>query len=193
MQLPRVEIQSQQAQIGMQQQKPEMSITQRPADISIDQELVGTLRISTTASKLHIDQSEAFADTGLKGPLRRNEEWGAQGKQSVMQYIAKTVQQGEQLKKIEHGTEAIAQLAKQNGERPTKEINVGFVPEHAFKVNFQYEPSDIQVDVDWPEPNIHVQKHDPEIHIPRWETNVYLQQKESIQFHAVDPTVNRTL
>ncbi|WP_096190273.1 DUF6470 family protein [Evansella halocellulosilytica] len=193
MQLPRVDIQTQHAQIGMQQHKPQMTISQRPADISIDQELNGNLTISTTASKLYIDQSEAFADADLKGPFRRLSEWAADAKQNVMQYMAKTARQGEQLKRIENGINALPSIAKQNSERPLREVNVGFVPENAFKVKFDYTPSDIKVNVDWPGPDIRVQTNDPDVHIPRWETDVYIQQKESIQFFYVDPTIDRTL
>ncbi|PYZ92786.1 hypothetical protein CR194_14125 [Salipaludibacillus keqinensis] len=192
MDLARINISTTQAQTGIQSQRPPMSIHQPQADMHIDQEF-GSIRISTTASQLFIDQTEAFADADLKGPLRRSDEFAARSMQNVMQYIAKTTQQGDQMKKIEHGTNAIASIAKQNGERPTKQINYGTVPEHMGKVSIDYRPSDISIQADRSEPTIRVHKNDPQIHIPRWESNVYLQQKNHIDFSVSGGSINRQL
>lgn len=193
MDLARINIQSQDAVIGMQQQRPPLSIKQRPADMQIDQNLGNSLSISTTASKLFIDQTEAFADAGLKSPMRRVEEFAARAQQNISQYVAKTAQQGETLKKIEHGTNAIPRLAEQNGTRAPKQYNVAMVPEHMGKVRINFQPSEVRIQSDWQKPSIQFQKNDPEIHIPRWETNVYVQQKNAIQFDVIGGSVNRQL
>ncbi|WP_280769573.1 DUF6470 family protein [Salipaludibacillus daqingensis] len=194
MDVARLDISTVQAQIGLQQQRPPMSIHQPSGDLYIDQELVGSFRISTTASKLFIDQTEAFADADLKGPMRRVDEFAARARQNVMQYVAKTIQQGEQLKKIEHGSNAIASIAKQNSELfPERQYNIGMVPEHMGKVSFDYRPSEVSMQFDWPEPTIRFQRNDPQINIPRWETNVYLQQKNQIDFSVIGGSINRQL
>lgn len=193
MDLARLDISTVQAQTGLQNQRHQMSIKQPNADIQIDQELNGTFRISTTASKLLIDQTEAFADADLKGPMRRVDEFAARSRQNAMQYVAKKIQQGEQLKKIENGGNAIASLAKQNSERAPKQYNVAMVPEHMGKVSFNLQPSEVSIKVDWPEPSIRVQRNDPQITIPRWETNAYLQQKNNINFSVTGGSINRQL
>ncbi|SES30230.1 DUF6470 family protein [Salipaludibacillus aurantiacus] len=193
MEFPRLHISSVQAQTGIRQQRPPMSIQQPNADLHINQDLSGTLHISTTASRLFIDQSEAFADADLKGPLRRVKEYGAQSQQKVRQYVAKVTREGEQLKKIEHGTNALASIAKQNGERPPKDYNYGVVPEHMGKVTFKYQPSDLSIQSDWADPDIRITPNKPDISIPRWETEVYLQQKNNIQFSVTGGSVNRQL
>ncbi|MDQ0254530.1 hypothetical protein J2S74_001909 [Evansella vedderi] len=182
MSIPQINIHTERAEVGITQHRPEMQIRQQSADLHIQQELAGTLRISKTASKLFIDQSEAFADADLKGPLRRGKENAAAAMQNILQYIAKTAREGEQLKKIEHGGNQLAALAKQKGERAPIEIGQGTIPANAFRVQFNYVPSEIAVDVDWPEPQIQITKRDPEVHIPKWQTEVYLQQKQQIAF-----------
>nr|WP_090891234.1 DUF6470 family protein [Evansella caseinilytica] len=193
MNVPHLNIQSQHAQIGLQQHQPEMSIKQRGADLRIDQELVGTLRISTTASRLYIDQSEAFADADLKGPLRRGKEWGTKGKQSVLEYIAKTARDGERLKKIENGTNVLSELARESGQLKVKEAHFTMVPKDIFRVRFDYVPSDVRISVDWPDPQIEVRRNDPDIRIPKWQSKVYLQQKNWIAFSVEGSTISKQL
>ncbi|MGJ9385221.1 DUF6470 family protein [Salipaludibacillus sp. CF4.18] len=193
MDLARIQIQTQDAVTGMQQQRPPLSIKQRPADMQIEQELGSTLSISTTASKLYIDQTEAFADANLKSIFRRNEEFVAKAQQTASQYVAKTAQQGEMLKKIENGTNAIPQIAQQNGTREPKQYNLAMVPEHMGKVKIDFQPAEVSIQSNWQKPKIHVQKNEPEITVPRWETNIYVQQKNSIQFDVIGGSVNRQL
>ncbi|MBU9721727.1 MULTISPECIES: DUF6470 family protein [Bacillaceae] len=193
MNLPQVLIETGRAEIGRQYSKPQMSISQRNAVMSVDQDLAGRLHISTTASKLFIDQAEAFADADLKSPLRRVKENAAKGMQNISQYVAKTAREGEQLKRIENGGNALAQIARQNGERQLPEVGQGTIPGNAFKVKFDYTPSEVSVNVEWPDPNIQFQTFEPEIHIPRWETSAYLKQKEWINFTVVGANVNQQL
>ncbi|MFA9558924.1 DUF6470 family protein [Evansella sp. AB-rgal1] len=193
MQIPKIQIHTQRAETGISQNRPSMSIRQQQADLDIKQDLAGSFRLSSTASKLFIDQSEAFADAGSIPPLRRASNWAASTKQSVMQYIAKVARQGEQLKKIENGGNAIVGLAKENGERRSYEVGLGYVPKTAFKVRFNYVPSEVSVDIDWKGPQIRFKKNEPNIHIPRWESNVYLQQKNAISFSVSGSHVNKQL
>ncbi|MCE7792723.1 DUF6470 family protein [Salipaludibacillus sp. CUR1] len=193
MELPRIHISSVQAQTGIRQQRPPMSIHQPNADLQINQDFSGTLHISSTASRLFIDQTEAFADADLKGPLRRVKEYAAQSQQNVLQYVAKVTREGDQLKKIEHSTNALASIAKQKGERPPKDYNYGVVPEHMGKVTFNYQPSELSIQSDWADPDIRIIPNKPEISFPRWETDVYLRQKNDVQFSVTGGSVNRQL
>ncbi|ADU31864.1 DUF6470 family protein [Evansella cellulosilytica] len=192
MELARYHIQSERAITGIASQRPEMTIRQRPADMEIKQELNGNLRISSTAAKLFINQTEAFADADLKGPLRRSNEWHSSTKQKVYQYIAKTMREGEQYKSIENGGNAIANVARQNGERAPKSYNVSTVPQ-PFRVKIDHVPSEVRVQADWPEPSIRFHKNEPDITIPKWQSNVYIQQKNAIHFSVTGNQVDRGL
>ncbi|AOM81902.1 DUF6470 family protein [Salisediminibacterium beveridgei] len=190
MDLPRIAIQSTQAQTAVQTSRPPMSISQQNADMQIDNALSGRFRMSQEFVEISIDQTEAFADADVKSIFRRNDEWAQRAMQQALQYAAKTARQGEQLKKIENQGDVIPELARQDGERAPKEYNYGAVPSSMDKVQFGYQPGDIQVDVDWPDANIRVQRHEPQVSIPRWETNVYLQQKNTIRFDVTGNTIN---
>jgi hypothetical protein len=185
MTLPQIAISAVQAKTGIQQSRPYMSMRQPGPDMTIDQNVAGKLRISTTASRLYIDQTEAFADADVKSPLRRGKENAAKGNQKVMQFIAETMRHGEQLKKIENNTNALASVAKQRSERAPKSYNFAAVPEHMGKVKINYTPSELQFDADLPHVAIHVKRNNPEIQVPRWETNVYLEQKNNIHFSVI--------
>ncbi|WP_088032459.1 DUF6470 family protein [Evansella clarkii] len=193
MNMPQIEIQQQNARTAIHYSRPQMSIRQPSATLEINQDLAGTLNISRTASKMYIDQSEAFADANLKAPLRQSKEWSQAGKQAAMAYIAKTAGQGEQLKKIENGTNALPSIARQNGEKPQRQAGLVMMPESAFKVRFNFVPSELNIESKWGKPTIHARKNDPEIHIPKWQTDVYLEQKNWISFSVAGRTVNQQL
>lgn len=193
MQLPHLDITSVHGHIGMKSQRPHIQIKQHNADLSIKQEHVATLKISQKAAKLFIDQTEAFADANLKGPLRSSDEFVANTKQKVMAYISKQAGQGDQLMKIENGGSVIPGLAKQDSELyPEKQLNIALMP-RPFQVKFQVEPSDVEITVNRTEPEINVTRREPTIQHRRWETDVYVKQKNSISFQIVNHQVNRQL
>ncbi|RNA67566.1 DUF6470 family protein [Alteribacter keqinensis] len=191
MDISQIRIQSEQGQIGMSHSRPHMQIRQHNAVMEIDQKLAGNLSISRTASKLFIDQSEAFADANLKSPLRMASEWSAGGKQRALQYAAKKAQEGEQLKAIENGVNMLPRVAKNHSDPPAKEINLGYMPKNMSRVRFTYQPSEIKVDSAWPDPSIrfHIQK--PELSAPPWEVNVYMKKNPSITMDVVPSLINR--
>lgn len=194
MELAKIQIHTVRAETGLQINRPAMSVRQRPADLQLKQELIGSFRLSTTASKLYIDQTEAFADADLKGPLRRSREAVTKAHQNVMEYVAKTARQGERMKRIENGGNVLADIARENGERKQFSYNVANVPKNAFRVKFDYVPSEVHVQIDWPDPNIRVKRNEPEIQIPKWQTNAYLKQKNSIHFSVTTGNmINKTL
>ncbi|UTW68525.1 hypothetical protein KHA80_12995 [Anaerobacillus sp. HL2] len=80
----------------------------------------------------------------------------------MMQYIAKSAQEGDQMMRIESGNGVIVpSLAAQNSLSPEKEVNVGMMP-GALKVKIHYQPSEISLSV--------VSNREPEINITRTRT-----------------------
>lgn len=193
MQMPSISIQKSDASIGLRSHKPSMQIRQQAADLQIRQDHAGFISISTTASKLHIDQTEAFADANLKSQLRFAKDYLSQSASVVSQFVAKTAQQGEQLKRIENGTGAIARIAKQNSVRPEPQVTLGFMPRSMSQVKFRYQPSDVRITAPHKEPDIKVTRREPQIEIPKWQTEAYVRQKNHIAFEAVGTMVNRGL
>ncbi|WP_100405457.1 DUF6470 family protein [Bacillus solitudinis] len=192
MQVPHLDIQSNDAYIGLRSQRPGPQIRQHQADLQIRQQH-SSIEISTTASKLYIDQTEAFADANLKSPLRMANEFWAKSESHVAQHIAKRSQQGEMMKKIENGFGAFAQIAKANSEKPMKQVVLGSMPKSAFHVKFDYQPAEVKVHAPTKQPEITVNRRDPDIQIPKWQTETYVRQKNSISFQAVGMAVNQGL
>ena len=88
----------------------EMTIRQPQADIQYRQK----------DAKIRIDQSEAFADAGLKPISQHIQEWAAKGRQQALKATAKAAKQGDQLMNIaKGGSDKIERIAKQNSEDHT--------------------------------------------------------------------------
>ncbi|WP_245579710.1 DUF6470 family protein [Alteribacter aurantiacus] len=191
--MPQLRIDVQHAQTGMQHTRPHVHITQHDAVMNIDQELAGTLEISQTASRLFIDQTEAFADANLKAPLRAASEWATSGKEQALSYVAKKTREGEQLKQIEKGGNALSQVAKNHSHPPTKEVTLGYMPKTMSRVQFDYQPSQVSVHSEWPDPQIEFHMRKPEISAPLWEVDMYMKKKASVTFSVDKGNVNRQI
>ena len=178
----------------MKSHRPQIQVSQRSADLQITQEHAGLIEISKTASQLFIDQSEAFADANLKGPLRRSNEFVQQAQQKAMEYLAKAAQEGEQMMKIEHGGNAIARIAKNHsGMINEVQLEMSWIPSSPDKVKMSYQPSELQISVKKSEANINVTRNEPTVSVPKWQTDVYMRQKNSMQMQVVGLNVNRSL
>lgn len=192
MNLPRLEMSSTYAQIGMKSNRPHMSVKQYHADLQIKQSHVN-LEIKRSDGTLTIDQSEAFASIDATPPLRRSDEFIARTKSEVAQYISKTSRQGDQMMKIENGGgNAFSAIAAENSKLPSKEVELTLAPK-PLSVKMNYQPGEFSVSVKPDRVEVNIQKRDPEISIPKWQTDVYIKQKNNLTFQAVGLNVNRGL
>jgi Family of unknown function (DUF6470) len=82
----------------------------------------------------------------LKHISRRIQEAAQQGRQDVLEGIARKAAEGEQLLRIEDGGNPLSDIAKKRSERPEKQFNIGFIPS-AGSVKLHYQPADVQIDV----------------------------------------------
>ena len=193
MEIPRIHIDSVDARIGIQQERPPMQMEQPAAEVKMSSSLAGAFEIEQRGAELSIDQSAAFADAGLIGPLQRTAEHAARAQQTVMQYVAETARHGEMLKRIEDGHDAIPIIAREKGTRPEKAVNYGQVPSGTEKVQVSVQTHDVDFRIDRSEPEIHVETNEVELDIPRWEAQTYLEQQNQIHFSVVGGKVNRQL
>ena len=190
MQLTSLHIQQNDARIGLRSSRPGPQIKQQAADMQIRQNHNNLIEISTTASQMHIDQTEAFADANLKSPIRVANETAAKALQQASQYVAKTAQQGDQLMKIENGNGAIARIAKVNSDPAPKQVNIGYMPKSADRVKFNFQPAQVNIRAREHETDIIVNRRAPHIEMPKWQSEVYIRQKNHIAFQAVGGQVN---
>ena len=127
MQLPQIRLQSTFIKTGLNIEQPIQEIEQPKAIQSIEQPKA-IVEIDTTPGILTIDQSKARADMDLKNISQRIQEFAQNGVQDLLQGIARRVAQGDELMRIENGGNPIASQAKQDGEGPEKQFNIGWIP-----------------------------------------------------------------
>ncbi|MFC0559286.1 DUF6470 family protein [Halalkalibacter alkalisediminis] len=190
MQLTSLHIQQNDAKIGIRSSRPGPQIRQQGPDMQIRQNHHNLIEISTTASKMHIDQTEAFADANLKSPIRVASETAAKAMQQVSKFFAKTAQQGDQLMKIENGPGAIARMAKINSEPARVQVNIGYMPKSPDRVKFHFEPAQVNIRARVKDTEITVNRRAPQIEMPKWQSDVYIRQKNQISFQPVGDHVN---
>ncbi|MFC0477860.1 DUF6470 family protein [Robertmurraya beringensis] len=159
MQIPQIRIQTTPAKIEISTKKGEMSIEQSLGDLQIEQPQA-ILNITRIPGKLTIDQTQARADVDLKSVKLRSEEAARVGKQDLLTGIARRIQEGTELMKIEDGFSAISSISKRNSEGEKKEFNIGWVPSIG-SVKITYEPGKVDVEVTNNKPKIDYKLNKP--------------------------------
>lgn len=192
MQLPSIKITSTHGQIGMKSQRPHIEIKQHEPGFSIRQEHVA-IEINKQSDQLTINQREAFASSNLKHIYQLNKDFAAKGLSHASEMTAKYAREGDQLMRIENGFNVIPQLAKVNSILfPEKEITLAQMPK-PFSVKTDYQPSKLSFHTKGGTAEINIEQRKPTIQHRPWQTDVYVRQKQNIQFQAVGFQVNTQL
>lgn len=155
MQIPQIRMESTFIKLGLDIEKPNQQIEQPQAIQTIEQHQA-VITMETTPGRLTIDQTKAREDVDLKSVFRRTEDAAQSGYQDWMAGLARRAQQGTQLRSIQYKGNTIAHQAKTNSAREVKQFNIGWVPSH-FSVRTDYQPSQLQIDVQVQKPDIQVQ------------------------------------
>lgn len=168
----KVEISTRQGQLKIEQPSGELEIEQPSADVNI----------TRNPGKLTIDQTQAREDIDLKSVKKRMEEAAKLGKQGLLEGIARRIQEGEELMKIEHGFLAISSIAKRNSEGPKKEFGLGYVPK-AGSVKTTYESGNVEIEITPKKPKINYTVNKPNVSFERGEVNITLKQYASLMIN----------
>lgn len=106
------------------------------------------LEIESPRPVLHIDQSQCFADAGLKSPSCFTAERAAEGHQGIMEAIERISAKGDQLAKIKGAS--VADIALQRTTE-THVYDVKAIPQQppeirceVYPVKFDYQPAQIE-------------------------------------------------
>ncbi|MDV2684291.1 DUF6470 family protein [Alkalihalophilus lindianensis] len=188
-----LDIQSTNAYVGLKSNRPHPHIKQHQADLQIRQTHTGIIEISTKASELFIDQTEAFADANLKTALRLANDFYSSSTAKVAEHMTKKRQEGDQMMKIENGFGAFARLAKSNTQSSPSQLHVVNMPRSMDQTKIHFQPSQISFNVPRHVADISINRREPDIQMPKWQTDTYLRQKNSISFQAVGASINRGL
>ena len=146
MNIPKLQVQTTKAQIGLYTQKPVQQIEQPKANLDLQQpKAIQTME--TTKAQLSIDTEQARADLDLKSSSRRVAEVAQYAVQTLQEGIGRRAEEGNQLMRIENGGSPISSQAKQWGYQPYSSLSIKFIPSHdSVKVNFQPGSVDIKVE-----------------------------------------------
>lgn len=194
MQLPSIQIRSTNAQIGVQSQRPHLQISQGAADFSIKQDHAA-IQIQTQPARLNINQREAFASANLKDVFRLNRDFVADAIRNASEVTAKYAREGDQMMKIENGGGGgiFAHFAKNDSILfPERQVTIAQMPK-PFSVKMNYQPAKLNISASGGTVRTNVNPTETQIHHRKWQTDVYLKQKQSISFHAVGAQVNQQL
>jgi hypothetical protein len=159
MNFPQIQIRTMKAILGFRIEKPVQRIEQPKADLHIEQP-PATITIDSKSARLTIDQSKAWSDMGLIGPLASTKKLAQEGRQALLEGIARRAQEGDQLMKIENGANAIAAIATGKGLRPYKQLGIKFIPS-VNSVDITYQPGYLNINIDTSKPIIEAKVNKP--------------------------------
>lgn len=113
MDFPQIRIQTTNAQLDIHTQQAQLTIEQPPAELSIQQP-PAEMQIDRQPPFLTIDQTKAWENLNLKSVFKASEEAAQLGHQGVMEGIARRVQEGDELMRIENHGNPIKEQAKRH-------------------------------------------------------------------------------
>ncbi|SDQ25213.1 DUF6470 family protein [Virgibacillus salinus] len=184
MELPQIRMESQMARIQIQQIAGKQEIQQPQAQISIQQPKA-EVSMRTTPSKLSIDQTQAWEDMGLMHISKRIEKFANDGRQGLLEGIARRVQQGAELMKIENDGNPIVNQAATNAHDQMKQLGIKFIPSH-FAVKIHYQPSELKIDTEVNQPIINNKPQMPIINYQPGEVSTSMKQYQDLQIDFIN-------
>jgi hypothetical protein len=170
--------------IGLQTEKPIQSIEQPKAIQSIEQPKA-QIEIETIPGKLTIDQSRAWAELGIKSWLHWEREYAEDGVQKALEGVARRIRQGDDLMKIETKSNPIPAHAIENGYKPEKQFNIGWIPSHG-SVKLHYQPTEVKFDVTPQKPIIEIQAQKPVHEYTPGKATAFVEQWNSLEIDFVN-------
>ncbi|MCY9080500.1 DUF6470 family protein [Bacillus inaquosorum] len=159
MQIPRLIMHSVQGKIGLTTTPASLKMEQPQADLDIEQPSA-EMEISVTPGKLTIDQTQAWEELDRKHIFKRIEEAAQQGHEDVMEGIARTAEEGDELMRIENKGNPIASQAKRNPEMQQIQLGENYAPSLS-RVKIQYTPSQLDIQITPQKPVIQAEPHKP--------------------------------
>lgn len=176
---PQIRLQSTPARLDMSVDKGSLEIRQKQAEVEIEQPKA-ELTIESRPSQLTIDQTKAREDVGYKSVPRMIEDAAAEGKQAVMEGIARRGQERDELLQIQNGGNPIAAQAKRNSQGSPKQFGIGWIPS-PNSVQINYDPGEVNVSIEPKKAVINTKINNPEINYTPAKVNIQLTQYPSLE------------
>ncbi|GAA0472244.1 DUF6470 family protein [Alkalibacillus silvisoli] len=180
LQLPQVHYHIQRGKIGIQTQDAQVNMSQPEADLRISQP-EADLDINYRPSKLTIDQTEALRDMGIISTEESVRKSANEGLQEAFEGISRRAREGTQMQRIENGGDVIPHIAKENRPFARQDFTIGWIPSSQFAVKIDYDPGDVDINVQKNEPIIDAQANKPHFNYHEGDVNIYLQQAPHLE------------
>ncbi|AEV70531.1 DUF6470 family protein [Acetivibrio clariflavus] len=176
------------ARIGIEKIPSKLELKAEPARLEFRQKHA-LIKIDTEMPKVIIDQSEAFASAGLKSNMDIVKEGAQKGRQKCLEYIGKTVVDGDTLAAIENNINAIAEISKRDFYK-THEFNIDCIPKVGPKITVIEGDVDFEMEKDTDGLVNGLESRffpaDLKINFTPAQVRVFLEQYASIQFKYIN-------
>lgn len=150
------------------------------------------LQITTRKPKLTIDQSEPFAEAGLKGIRAFMDDSVAFSRQKLSQGIDRIVSDGNEWINIHTGQDPIPDQAVRNAfEMFDKEFNFAMIPTSRPKIDV--EPGEVNLDLKRGKVVNNTQNEKVRMNYSPWSINYYMKQYNSIEFRFEPNSFSETV
>ena len=179
MEIPKIQIQTTQAKLGLTIQQPNQKIQQQQAEMKIQQP-AAELSIRTTEGELYQDASQARRDIGMISSMEMTRNYAEKGKQAALAGVARRAREGDQLMSIEKGGNAIYSIIDAKTGPQNKKMGIKFIP-GGDSVKNTYTPATVDIQIQKNDPKIEVQINKPIHHYTPGNVNIDLIQNPSIQ------------
>lgn len=176
---PQIRLQSSPARIDIQVQRGSLEIEPQHIEMEIEQPKA-ELTINRRPSQLTIDQTKAREDVGYKSVPRIVEDAAAEGKQAVLEGIARRGRERNELLQIQNDGNPIAAQAKRNSQGEPKQFGLGWIPS-PNSVQIDYDPGDVTISAETKKAIISSATNNPQNTFTPSKVNVQLAQYPSLE------------
>lgn len=174
--IPQINIHQTFGQISIRYKPEQLNITSPPDDLTIQNSRVD-LSIHTIPSKLSIDQSQAFADEGLRAPLAFSQYEAAKAHQAAENGTASTAMWGQRFLHIEKVNPS-KQYFSRNENKPVKLVPA-LVPS-PFSVQISYQPGTVSIHATVSPVKVNVATQPVRVSLTPTEAQTYIAQQASL-------------
>lgn len=178
--LPQINIQSSLGQTGLRTAPDRLQIHSQQADLSI-QSPEAALSIQYTRGDLEIDQTQAFNQEGLKGPLTLTRDESAKARQAVANGIVDRVQWGDRFADLAHHSANIGQYVMRY--RHVPQITPALVPA-PFSVHISYKLGHAEIQAQPRPVHIMTNIHQPQERVQLGRAQAYLAHPPTLQISS---------
>lgn len=190
MNFPQLRMESTNAQLGFHIRKAVVELQQPRAQVSIRQ-VQASLEISQPLGELIIDSSEARENLNIRGPLRSTLDNAEYSIQKLMEGISRMGREGDQLRAIETGRNAIADIAFENTITPDRIYYPSRTVGSGVKIHYEAKRPEINVKLGGTE--IEVTPQRPIVNYTPGKVDGYMKQWNSLKVEVVGLNLDRLM